>query len=139
MEAAHHGEQPRASLGGSLSMNSFDPLHLIGTHVAGKYLVSELVEQTALSVVYRATHTLWNRSVAIKVLNAAELTPEERDAVEVNFVQEGALLAELSESCSGICQAHDNGSLTTDTGRSMPYMVLEWLEGESLEKMLRRD
>jgi serine/threonine protein kinase len=117
-----------------------DPLELVGTRIGEKYLVSEIVAQTGLSVVYRATHVLWKRSVALKVFDAASaLSPEERAATLTSFVREGALLGELSEACSAVCQARDIGSLTTATGKWMPYMVLEWLEGESLERVLSRD
>jgi serine/threonine protein kinase len=117
-----------------------DPLELVGTRVGEKYLVSEIVAQTGLSVVYRATHILWKRSVALKIFDGASgLLPEERAATLTNFVREGALLGELSEACSAVCQARDIGSLTTATGKWMPYMVLEWLEGESLERTLSRD
>ncbi len=39
--------------------------------------------------------------------------------------------------CSAVCQARDVGALTTSDGIWMPYMVLEWLEGDSLDAVLR--
>ena len=117
-----------------------DPLALVGTRIESKYLVVEVVARTSLSVVYRATHLIWKRDVAIKVFTAAShLGDEARDALIASFVREGALLAELSETCSAICQARDIGSLTTPVGAWMPYMVLEWLDGESLEALLARE
>jgi serine/threonine protein kinase len=117
-----------------------DPLELVGTRIDGKYLVAEVVDRTSLSMVYRGTHLIWKRDVAIKVFRAAStLVAEARDAMIASFVREGALLAELSETCSAICQARDIGSLTTPAGEWMPYMVLEWLDGESLEALLSRE
>ncbi len=117
-----------------------DPLELVGTRIDAKYLVAEVVDRTSLSIVYRGTHLIWKRDVAIKVFTAAStLKAEARDAMIASFVAEGALLAELSETCSAICQARDIGSLTTPAGEWMPYMVLEWLEGESLETLLLRE
>ena len=52
------------------------------------------------------------------------------------FIQEGALLAELSERSAAICQARDVGVLRMRDGREMPYMVLEWLEGRSFERII---
>ncbi len=117
-----------------------DPLELVGTRLAGRYLVIEVVDETTLSIVYRATHVLWRRNVAIKVFKAASsVAADDRAELVASFVREGALLAELSETCSAICQARDVGSLTTTAGEWMPYMVLEWLEGDSLNRVLERD
>lgn len=117
-----------------------DPLDLVGRRIEGKYLVTRVIEQTNLSIVYRATHLIWKRSVAIKVFTAAStLEADERDALIASFVREGALLSELSETCPAICQARDIGSMTTPAGAWMPYLVLEWLDGESLEMLLSRE
>jgi eukaryotic-like serine/threonine-protein kinase len=117
-----------------------DPLELVGTRIDGKYLIAEVVDRTSLSIVYRGTHLIWKRDVAIKVFSAAStLMAEARDAMIASFVREGALLAELTETCSAICQAREIGSLTTPGGDWMPYMVLEWLDGESLEALLSRE
>jgi serine/threonine protein kinase len=116
-----------------------DPFGLVGTTIDGKYRVVELVEVTRLSVVYRALHRVWRRPVAIKAFKAAQLDEESRRQMLVSFVREGTLLMELSERCAAICQARDVSSLTTPRGEWIPYMVLEWLEGESLDTMLVRE
>jgi serine/threonine protein kinase len=61
-----------------------------------------------------------------------------RDRLLECFVREGALMMDLSERCSAICQARDVGSAITASGDWVPYTVLEWLEGESLETRLSR-
>ena len=116
-----------------------DPFELVGTTIAGKYDVEEMVAQTALSVVYRATHRVWQRRVAIKAFTAPSLSDEARQQLLASFVDEGRLLMELSERCAAICQARDVSSLTTPRGDWVPYTVLEWLDGECLEVMLRRE
>ena len=116
-----------------------DPLGLVGRTIDRKYRVQELVEETSLSVVYRAIHRVWRRPVAIKAFNTTEVYAEERDRLLEAFVREGTLLMELSERCAAICQARDVSSLTTARGDWVPYMVLEWLEGESLDSMLARE
>ncbi|MGH7285381.1 MAG: SUMF1/EgtB/PvdO family nonheme iron enzyme, partial [Polyangiaceae bacterium] len=55
------------------------------------------------------------------------------------FIEEGRLLADLSERTAAICQARDVGVLTTNRGQRVPYMVLEWLEGATLEHVLARE
>jgi serine/threonine protein kinase len=116
-----------------------DPFDLVGTTLASKYQVESLVEQTGLSVVYRAVHTVWRRPVAIKAFKAAVQDEEARTRLLEAFVREGALLAELSERCAAICQARDVASVTTARGEWVPYMVLEWLDGEPLEVVLDRE
>jgi formylglycine-generating enzyme required for sulfatase activity/serine/threonine protein kinase len=120
-----------------LRMPVADPLALVGTVIAEKYAVEGVVGEGGFAIVYRATHNVWNRSVAIKVFRAlGDLPAEHRDHLVKSFVQEGALLAELSERSAAICQARDVGMLRTPSGREMPFMVLEWLEGRSLEEVL---
>jgi formylglycine-generating enzyme required for sulfatase activity/serine/threonine protein kinase len=118
-------------------MTSNDPLALVGTTVLDKYQVERVVGEGGFAVVYRARHMVWDRPVAIKVFRAlGDLAPERRDELMESFIQEGRLLAELSERSAAICQARDVGMLKTGDGRDLPYMVLEWLEGQTLEQVL---
>jgi len=118
-------------------MTSADPLSLVGTTVSEKYEIERVVGEGGFALVYRARHTVWNRPVAIKVFKAlGDLPAERRVALVDSFIQEGRLLADLSERSAAICQARDVGTLKTGDGREMPYMVLEWLEGRSLEQVL---
>ncbi len=112
---------------------------LRGSCIAGKYLVGNVVEETALSVVYQADHLVWQRPVAIKTIKAAHLDAGARDDLLASFVREGALLAELSELSTAICQARDIGSVAMPDGTCIPYMVLEWLDGETLETICERE
>lgn len=112
---------------------------LTGACIAGKYLVERVVDETEFSVVYRATHHVWQRPVAIKVFKASHVSADTRHELLAYFVREGALLAELSERCSAVCQARDIGSVTTPDGTCLPYFVLEWLDGETLEVLSARE
>jgi serine/threonine protein kinase len=116
-----------------------DPFDLVGTTLAGKYDIEEVVAVTALSVVYLATHRVWQRSVAIKAFSAPTLSEAARQQLLVSFVEEGRLLMDLSERCVSICQARDVASFTSAAGDWVPYTVLEWLDGECLEVLLRRE
>src|SRR3954470_22859667 len=119
------------------SMPLLDPLALVGTTVSEKYEIEKVVGEGGFAIVYRATHKVWQRPVAIKVFRAlGGLPADRRDDLVKSFIQEGALLAELSERSAAICQARDVGLLRTVEGREMPYMVLEWLEGRSLEQVI---
>jgi len=117
-----------------------DPLNLVGTSVSDKYEIERVVGEGGFAVVYRATHKVWNRAVAIKVFRAlGDLPAERRDQLVKAFIQEGNLLTDLSERSAAICQARDVGTLRMRDGREMPFMVLEWLEGQSLEEVLEAE
>jgi eukaryotic-like serine/threonine-protein kinase len=116
-----------------------DPFGLVGRTVGGKYRVEAVVEETGLSVVYRASHRVWRRPVAIKAFKAQSAGDETRQQLLESFVREGAFLAELSERTAAVCQARDVASLVTERGEWVPYMVLEWLDGESLDVLLQRE
>lgn len=121
-------------------MTELDPLHIVGQTVADKYRIEKLVGEGGFAVVYRAQHTIWNKPVAIKFFNGLSSAPAtQRDMFQQAFVQEGALLTELSSQTAGIVQARDIGTYTTPDGSWMPFMVLEWLEGSSLEAVLERE
>ena len=114
-----------------------DSLGLLGTTVAEKYAIESVVGEGGFAIVYRATHLIWKRPVAIKVFKALDdVAPEHRERMMEGFIQEGTLLAELSEKTAAICQARDIGMVTLPQGTEVPYMVLEWLEGRTLEDVL---
>src|SRR5262249_11799507 len=85
---------PRSALSTDLAlspaMHEPEPLGLIGTCIAGKYMVTQLVGETELSAVYRATHVLWKRPVAVKVFKEGGASEDARDELLASFVREGA-------------------------------------------------
>jgi serine/threonine protein kinase len=114
-----------------------DPFGLVGTTIGGRYAVEAVVGEGGFSIVYRARHTLWDRRVAIKAIRGFEiLETDSREKLLRAFLQEGAMLAELSERTTAIVQARDAATLFTREGDWVPYLVLEWLEGETLEALL---
>ncbi len=118
-------------------MPTEDSLGLLGTTVVEKYAIESVVGEGGFAIVYRAMHLIWKRPVAIKVFKALDdVAPEHRERMMEGFIQEGTLLAELSEKTAAICQARDIGMLKLPKGTEVPFMVLEWLEGQSLEEVL---
>ena len=114
-------------------------MNLVGKTIAEKYEIQAVVGEGGFAVVYRAVHKIWGRPVALKVFKAlGDLPAERRESLVKAFINEGALLADLSERSAAICQARDVGEIKAD-GRTMPFMVLEWLEGRSLEQVLDDD
>jgi len=116
-----------------------DPLNLTDKTIADKYRIESMVGEGGIAVVYRAIHTIWDQPVAIKFFNGlSSAPPEHRQHLQDDFIKEGALLTELSSHTANIVQARDVGTHTTEDGRWMPYMVLEWLDGETFEELLVR-
>jgi formylglycine-generating enzyme required for sulfatase activity len=121
-------------------MTDRDPLSLNGKTIADKYRIERLVGEGGFAVVYRAMHAIWNKPVAIKFFNGLSSAPaDQRGEFQQAFIQEGALLTELSSQTAAIVQARDVGTYTTPDGQWMPYMVLEWLDGSPLDELLERD
>ncbi len=113
-------------------MSTRDPIGIVGITIAEKYRIERLVGEGGFAVVYRAQHTIWNQPVAIKPV-------DQRDQLKDQFIQEGALLTELSSQTASIVQARDVGTYTSPDGQWMPFMVLEWLDGVALDELLERE
>jgi formylglycine-generating enzyme required for sulfatase activity/tRNA A-37 threonylcarbamoyl transferase component Bud32 len=117
-----------------------DPLHLIGTILADKYEVQALAGEGGFSVVYRAKHLAWDQTVALKFLRTVEAAKDtERHALLEAFVREGKLMIELSTATTAVVQARDVGTFSTPHGETIPYLVLEWLEGSALDDTLEAE
>ena len=103
---------------------------LIGVTLSGRYLVTRKVGQGGMGAVYEATHTLIGKRVAVKVLLEKYAR---REAIVQRLEQE----ARLASSCQNehIIDITDFG--TTDDGRT--FVVMEYLDGESLAEKLARD
>ncbi|MBS2019102.1 MAG: SUMF1/EgtB/PvdO family nonheme iron enzyme [Deltaproteobacteria bacterium] len=117
-----------------------DTLSLVGTTIAEKYAIEAVVGEGGFACVYRAMHLVWKRPVAVKVFKAlGEVPADQRGKLLEDFIQEGALLADLSERSTAIVQARDVGTTKTGGGEDVPFMVLEWLDGKPLDAMLEAE
>src|SRR6266550_5877713 len=82
--------------------------------------------------VYRARDTRLNRTVAIKVLSEAR----GQDAtMQRRFAREAKALSNLRHP--HICALYDVGEAPIEGNASVPYLVMEYLEGRTLDQMLR--
>lgn len=116
-----------------------DPFQLCGTTIEGKYLISAVVGDGGFGVVYRAEHQGFHEPVAIKCLKLpGRMSSREREMLLSQLREEGRLLLRLSKASSSIVQALDIGAFTKPSGPWVPYLVLEWLEGETLAQFLRK-
>ncbi len=117
-----------------------DPFSLLGTRLDGKYDVHSLIAEGGFGVVYRATHRSLQKPVAIKVLKTPSTIPEShRRSFIDKFVFEARTIARLEHP--GIVRVLDFGGGLLPSGGAAPWIVLEWIDGDSLESILdaRRD
>ncbi len=96
--------------------------------LGGKYRLTELLGQGAMAEVWRAQHLTLGSPVAVKVLSS-ELAST-RDG-QRRFLQEAKVVASLRGP--NIVQILDLG-----VEGDRPYLVMELLDGESLEQRLQR-
>jgi serine/threonine protein kinase len=115
-----------------------DPFDWVGKTIDDQFDVEELVGEGGFAVVYRGHHKGFDEKVAIKALKfPAKLGEEERAKFLETFKAEGKLLHKLSKADAAIVQALDVGAATSPNGTWTPYLVLEWLEGKTLEADLK--
>src|SRR6266516_5166033 len=101
---------------------------LVGTQLSGRYRLDEKIGSGGMSTVYRARDMTLERDVAVKLMHreiAADSDHLER------FRREARAVAQLSHPY--IVSVIDAGE---DEGR--PYIVFEYVEGETLKDRIRR-
>ena len=115
-----------------------DPFGWVGHVLDDKYRIDSVVGEGGFGVVYRAHHLGFEQAVAVKCLKVAKnLDPAAHDAFLKKFLAEGKLLHRLSRATADVVQALDVGVATSPNQIETPYLVLEWLDGTTLDKELR--
>jgi serine/threonine-protein kinase len=114
--------------GSVLSLN--DPYHLVGRTLHDKYRIDALVGLGGMGAVYYAYHSGIDRRVAFKILQP-NIALSDEHVVEL-FEREAKLAGRLSHE--NIVDVNDAGR--TDEG--IAYIVMEWLEGRTLDEELLR-
>jgi serine/threonine-protein kinase len=99
-----------------------------GSVISEKYLVEERIAEGGIGIVVMARHLGLNQRVAIKYLKPKTLS--NRRIVE-RFEREARLAAQVTSE--HVVRVHDVGTLA-DAG---PYMVMEFLVGEDLGKIVQ--
>src|SRR6185295_11680561 len=95
-----------------------------GEVVDGRFELESVAGTGGMGEVWRAIDRTTREDVALKVLHLQAAASRER------FARETALLAELTHPAIVRYIAHG----TTSAG--MPFIAMEWLEGENLEQRL---
>lgn len=118
-------------------MSTSDTFGWVGHTIDGKFAVEGVVGEGGFGVVYVATHLGFREKVAVKCLKvAAGQSPEKQSELQKSFTEEARLLHKLSKAHAGIVQALDVGAAVSPSGAWTPYIVMEWLEGQTLEQYL---
>ena len=114
-----------------------DVFGLVGTVQAGTFRVEEAVAEGGFGVVYRAHHTAFRAPVALKCLKVPRsLSAAERSEFEEQFRAEAELLFQLSASTPTVVRPLQVGVASSPRADFIPFMALEWLEGQSLDEMI---
>src|SRR5690606_28586716 len=103
---------------------------LVGTTVAGRFLVKRLLGQGGMGAVYAAEHTQLKKLVALKILHGTMSTNEE---VVARFEREAVAAGKLVHP--GIATASDFGRLEDGSF----YLALEFIDGRSLLELLEEE
>ena len=99
-----------------------------GFLLAGKYQIVRLAERGGMALLYEVRHKELNLPLALKILMATQ----ESDPLQTAYFQsEARALAQLRHP--SVPSIVDLGSL-----EGHPYLIMEWLEGETLLARLRR-
>ncbi|HVY41246.1 MAG TPA: serine/threonine-protein kinase [Polyangia bacterium] len=111
-------------------MNAVPDARRVGEIVAGKYRIVRLLARGGMGVVYEAQHTVVRRRFAIKFLRR-DLA--ERREILTRFQREAEAAGALE---------HENVAAAVDFGIAedrTPYILMEYLVGESLAALLERE
>lgn len=107
-----------------------DPDSLVGVILAGKYRIDARLNEGGMGTVYRGTHVLMEKTVAIKVLRPS-LAADEK--IVARFSREARAASRIS---------HPNALSVTDFGEDETghvFLVMEFLSGKTLKSTIRDD
>ena len=105
-----------------------DPDALVGTTLAGKYRIDARLNEGGMGTVYRGTHVLMDKTVAIKVLRPS-LAADEK--IVARFSREARAASRIN---------HPNALSVTDFGEDESghvFLVMEYLSGKTLKQVIR--
>jgi eukaryotic-like serine/threonine-protein kinase len=115
-----------------------DCFGIVGT-VQGPFHVEAVVAEGGFGVVYRAFHEAFQSHVALKCLKIpVQMDDNNQREFLAKFKEEGALLFKLSASIPAVVRPLHVDKIDMADGRFVPYMALEWLDGEGLDALIQR-
>jgi eukaryotic-like serine/threonine-protein kinase len=124
------GESPTITPMDGLEGRESSPTNLLGQVLDGKYEVVRLLGEGGMGVVYEARHTTIGSRAAVKVLHPEAARQPESLA---RFKREAQAAGTIG---------HPNIVRVLDIGQTpagLPYMVMDFVEGQSLAEILHRE
>lgn len=120
-----YAQSTATDVGGIVVRTALDP----ATVLAGRYRVERLIGEGGMGDVYLATHLKIDKPVAIKVLAPEQMR---RPRTVSRFLQEAKAASKIR---------HDNVVDITDFGEAegCAFFVMEYLDGEDLHHLLKRE
>ncbi len=127
-EVTNSGEHEESTTA-EVHADSLDPL--IGQTIDGRFRIVEVIGKGAMGKVYRAVQLPLNRAVAIKLLDSRYGAGKD-ESFKQRFLVEAALTSKLN---------HPNTVRVLDYGSTRDglfFLAMEYLDGETLEKLLTK-
>jgi len=112
------------------TLRSAEGADLIGSIVADRYHIEKKLGEGGMGAVYLGKHVKMGRKSAIKVM--AQSLANDPEAI-ARFNREAANAAQISHP--NVCGIYDFG----ETPEGTIYLAMEFIEGESLSDLLRRE
>src|SRR5262249_30574604 len=103
---------------------------VLGKTLAGKYRIDEKLSEGGMGAVYRGTHVLMDKTVAVKVLRPS-LAADEK--IVARFSREARAASRIS---------HPHALSVTDFGedeQGVVFLVMEYLSGKTLKEIIREN
>ena len=103
---------------------------LLGQVLAGKYRIDERLSEGGMGTVYRGTHVLMDKTVAVKVLRPS-LAADEK--IVARFSREARAASKI---------LHPHAISVTDFGeddKGTVFLVMEFLSGQTLKELIRNE
>ncbi|HEY7961600.1 MAG TPA: protein kinase [Solirubrobacteraceae bacterium] len=111
---------------------------IIGTALGGRYRLDARIGRGGMSTVYRAFDTVLERPVAIKVMHRE--IASDSDQLE-RFRREARAVARLNHAhiVTVVDAGEEPARGEDDEDAGTPYIVFEYVDGETLKDLLRRE
>src|SRR5882757_8315532 len=118
---------------------------VLGTLLGGRYRLDAEIGRGGMSTVYRAFDTVLERPVAIKLMHreiaadSDQLERFRREARSVAQINHPHVVTVIDAGEEPVGEGHGTGGGGTATEVGTPYIVLEYVEGETLKQVIRRE
>jgi eukaryotic-like serine/threonine-protein kinase len=116
-----------------------DVFGIVGSLQAAVFRVERVVAEGGFGVVYRAHHEGFRAAVALKCLKIpGSFSADQRQQFLQKFQEEGEVLFRLSALIPCVVRPLHVGTLESSKHPFVPFIALEWLDGESLDGVVER-